>query len=302
VGLEAPNGQPGAAGLAAAQGHDGVPGSDGAPGVPGTTGDSNLSSQGGTISSQPRVIGITSPPPSSVPPGATFGLTATVEDSSGQVDTSFNGDITLELVNPPSGAALSGPVTVRAVSGVAVFSGLSLNLAHNGYQLEVTSGGLSLASVSLNVVGSTSPPTPPTIIGELPLFSRKPNKHHKPVGKPVLTGFEIEFSTTMNPATAGNASNYQVAWISTKRVKKKPMQVLHPVPISVQYNAASDSVNLLLAGTQAFKDGGQITVVAAAPGGVSSALGVLLDGNNQGTPGDNGVFAILPKARGITRA
>ena len=142
---------------------------------------------------------------------------------------------------------------------------------------------------------STPPPSPPTIIGEIALFSRKLNKHHKPVGKPVLTGFEIIFSTAMNPATAGSASNYKVDSISTKRVKKKPVQVLHPVPITVKYSAASDSVSLLLKGSQAFATGGKITVVAAPTGGVSSALDVLLDGNDL-------VFSILSKARGITRA
>jgi hypothetical protein len=153
----------------------------------------------------------------------------------------------------------------------------------------------------VNVAASSPPPLPPTIIGELPVFSRKLNKQHKPAGKQVLTGFEIEYSTTMNPATTGNPSNYQVDWISIRRVKKKQVQVLHPLPISVQYTAATDSVELLLNGSQAFTKGGQITVIGTAPGGVSSAAGVLLDGNNQGMPGDNGVFMILTKARGVAR-
>jgi hypothetical protein len=105
----------------------------------------------------------------------------------------------------------------------------------------------------------------------------------------------------MNPATARNANNYQVDWISTRRVKKKLTQVLHPLAIRVDYNAATDSVDLMLAGKQAFTDGGQITVVAGPPGGVSSSAGVFLDGNNEGLAGDNGVFSISAKARGIAR-
>jgi hypothetical protein len=150
--------------------------------------------------------------------------------------------------------------------------------------------------------GSTPKPTPPTIISEQPLFTRKLNKRHKPVGKPVLTGFELDFSTAMTPATAGNANNYQVAWMSSRRVKKKVTQVAHPVPFRVQYDAATHAVSLLLAGKQAFAQGGQITVIASPPVGVSDASGVLLDGNDQGNAGANGVFTILPKARGITRA
>jgi hypothetical protein len=68
----------------------------------------------------------------------------------------------------------------------------------------------------------------------------------------------------------------------------------------VQYTDSNDSVSLLLIGKQAFTKGGQITVIAAPPDGVSSAAGVSLDGNDEGVAGDNGAFTILPKARGIT--
>ena len=129
------------------------------------------------------------------------------------------------------------------------------------------------------------------------LFTRKFNKRGKPVGKPVLSGFELEFNTAMNSATAGNASNYQLGWTSTKKVKKKVVTILHPVTFRVQYSNSNESVSLLLSGKQAFAKGGQITVIAAQPNGVSSASGVLLDGNDAGIAGDNGLFTILPKAR-----
>jgi RHS repeat-associated protein/uncharacterized repeat protein (TIGR01451 family) len=141
------------------------------------------------------------------------------------------------------------------------------------------------------------PPAPPVITGEKPLFTRKLNKKHKPV----LTGFSIGYSAAMSPATAGNAANYQVDWISTKRVKRKQVQVLHRVPIRVIYDAADQSVSLLLSGKQAFAQGGRITVISTPPSGVTSAAGVLLDGNNEGQPGDNGTFKILPRARGVQR-
>ena len=157
------------------------------------------------------------------------------------------------------------------------------------------------AAEATTTVNNSPPPPPPEIIGEQALFTRKLNKKHKPVGKPVLTGFSIDYIAAMDPATAGNAANYQVDWISTKLVKRKRAQVLHPVPIRVVYNALDQSVSLLLSGKQAFAQGGRITVISTPPGGVSSAAGVLLDGNDEGQPGDNGTFTILPRARGVQR-
>jgi hypothetical protein len=121
------------------------------------------------------------------------------------------------------------------------------------------------------------------------------------VGKPTLSGFLIEYSQAMQPSTAGNAGNYQVDWVSLKHSKGKTVKVFHPVPVSVQYDPASHSASVLLGSRQAFAQGGQITILATAPHGVSSTSGALLDGNNQGAGGDNGVFTILPKARGISR-
>ena len=50
----------------------------------------------------------------------------------------------------------------------------------------------------------------------------KRNKKGKPVGKPVVS-FVFQFSAAMDPATAGDANNYQVDWTSTKKVKKKTL-------------------------------------------------------------------------------
>ena len=171
----------------------------------------------------------------------------------------------------------------------------TITAAYNG---DANFAASSTVSISQTIRVS---PDGPTIIGEQALFTRKLNKKHKPVGKPVLAGFVLDFSTAMDPATAGNAANYQVDWISTRRVKRKKVQVLHPVPIRAVYNAVDHSISLLLSGKQAFAKGGQITVIAAPPGGVSSASGVLLDGNDEGQAGDNGTFTILPRARGIDR-
>ena len=162
-------------------------------------------------------------------------------------------------------------------------------------------GGSSAMAQGTIQVSPIQPLPPPVIIREQALFLRKLNKHGKPVGRPVLAGFSLDYSSAMNSATVGNANNYQVDWISTKRVKKKVVNVLHPIPVTVQYRAGANSVSLLLSSKQTFAHGGQITVIASPPNGVSSAAGILLDGGDEGHAGDNGVFTILSKARGITR-
>jgi hypothetical protein len=191
------------------------------------------------------------------------------------------------------------------------YSFYSVAYSYTGFLQQVPKSPQATTTVSSSSGGHSPSPTtpspttpsptpPPTIVGEEVLFSRNLNKHHKPVGKPILSGFKIRFSSAMNPARAGNAANYQVDWTSTKRVGKKLKTMLHPVPISVQYDDATHSVSLLLRGKQAFANGGEITVIATPPDGVSDASGLPLDGGGIGTAGDDGVLTILKKAKGIS--
>ena len=64
-------------------------------------------------------------------------MTVSVENSQGQVDTTFEGPVTAVLSTNPTAATLGGTVTVDAHNGVAVFSGLTVNhgrqrLCHRG--------------------------------------------------------------------------------------------------------------------------------------------------------------------------
>ena len=105
-------------------------------------------------------------------------------------------------------------------------------------------------------VPSTHPPHHPVIIGEQPLFSRKTNKKGRPVGKPVLAGFEFEFSSPLNPASATNSANYQVDNVTEKRVKKKVERILEPITkFNVSYS--NDAVTIALARRETFKTGGR---------------------------------------------
>ncbi len=100
---------------------------------------------------------LSSPPPASLCPGQLFGVTATFEDSFGNVATGFSGAVNLSLASSPPGGALAGTLTANASAGLASFSNLAIDLAGAGYTLQVTSGSLSASSASIvvNVVQAT---------------------------------------------------------------------------------------------------------------------------------------------------
>jgi hypothetical protein len=96
-------------------------------------------------------LAVTGSPPR-VTVGADFPVTVAAQDPFGNVDTNFNGSVTLSLANNPGGAALGGDLTATAVNGVASFSNLTLDSPGNGYTLQAASPGLSAATTGpLNV-------------------------------------------------------------------------------------------------------------------------------------------------------
>ena len=98
---------------------------------------------------------VTDQPPQSVAAGAGFGLTVAAEDPDGQVDTVFNGPVTLALGNNPGGGTLGGTLTATAVNGVATFSGLSINQTGDGYTLLATSTSLPSVTTTTRPVNVT---------------------------------------------------------------------------------------------------------------------------------------------------
>jgi hypothetical protein len=112
----------------------------------GLAGDTDAFNVGGD-----RLV-VTTEPPTSVAPKATFGFTVSIEDGLGTVDPNFKGPITVALATNPSGATL-----------VATFSGLALSKAGTGYVIFAATG----ADV---VAGLTSPfdasaPARPSAVG-----------------------------------------------------------------------------------------------------------------------------------------
>ena len=133
-------------------------------------------------------------------------------------------------------------------------------------------------------------------MGESVVINQKFNKKHKPIGKATLSGYTITFSTAMDQTALANHANYQVALKVIKKVKvgKKKVSrrtVLQPIGFSVS-QVTSNSVTLKLAGNQKFPKGGQITVIAAPPGGVDNTSHVFL--------AHNGILTISPAGKRIT--
>jgi len=111
------------------------------------------------------------PPPYMVA-GADFGLGIVAEDVYGNRATQFTGNVSIALLNDPSGAVLSGgPLTVAATAGVANFQAnfTTLDMAQSGYTIQATSNGL--APVTTGVITVTpAPATHLVVLSEPPAF------------------------------------------------------------------------------------------------------------------------------------
>jgi hypothetical protein len=110
-------------------------------------------------------------------------------------------------------------------------------------------------------------------------------------------GLEPQFNTALDASRAQDSGNYTL----TETVKHGRRSSAHAVAIQAIYDSATDSVGLMFVGKAPFTKGRQLVVNAKPPGGIDSTSGTALDGNNEGVPRDNGVFVILPRARGVTR-
>ena len=72
-------------------------------------------------------------------------VTVAVADTMSNIVTSFTGPVALAFDINPTGATLGGTTTVSAISGVATFSGLSINLTSggtSGYRLRATAAAV----------------------------------------------------------------------------------------------------------------------------------------------------------------
>src|SRR5437667_176154 len=84
-------------------------------------------------------------------------LTLQVQDANGNVVTTSQASATVAIGTNPGGGTLGGTTIVSAVSGVATFSGLSIDKTGTGYTLAATSTGLTSATSSaFNITPGTA--------------------------------------------------------------------------------------------------------------------------------------------------
>jgi predicted outer membrane repeat protein len=195
--------------------------------------------------------------------GSDFMSQSVVDWNSAPLATIYVSSTELTATVPASDLASAGKNTIT-VTNPAIDGG--------------TSGG-----VTFQVVNSPTPtpkPTPELILGVEPVFRRKTNRKGKPVGKPVVTGFLLDFSAPLDPAAASNPANYQIDLVTTKKVRKTVKRFLHPLPnFAVSYTPSELAADLNLGSAQTFPTGGRITVLA----GVTSGSGTVLEGTTEFT-------------------
>ncbi len=141
----------------------------------------------------------TAEPPTTAATGQPFGLTVTVDDPSGQVDSNYNGTVTLTLLpNLSYLATLGGTLTVMAQNGVANFTGLTLDQTGTGFQIVATTDDqTSTATTPIAIVQSTpvAVAKPTTIVAEQVLYAGKGRHRH-------VDGFELVISSALDSTRA----------------------------------------------------------------------------------------------------
>jgi hypothetical protein len=148
-----------------------------------------------------------------------------------------------------------------------------------------TNGMVAVAGPSLAFAVNAQSIQSPVIIGEQAIIARKMNKKGKPVGKPVLQGFTLEFSGPMG-SSAGDRADYSLEAIVSKATKKKPAK-LRSVEFTVAYTLSDDNtVTINVAGNPTFANGGLLVVGDA----VTSSAGATLSGNNSFSIGKKGTI------------
>lgn len=94
----------------------------------------------------PAQLAITAEPTDGIAGAALTPLVVEIRDANGFVVTTANNPVTVALETDPSGVnPLGGTLMVAAVNGIATFSDLTLDVAAQGYVLNVTAAGLTSA-------------------------------------------------------------------------------------------------------------------------------------------------------------
>jgi hypothetical protein len=209
------------------------------------------------------------PQPASVQAGAGFGLVVDAVDAFGNIDPSFSGPVNVALASNPDGETLAGTTSESATAGVAKFSGLTLDIASGSFSLiaSTTTGLPSVTTAATAVAPKLVINVTPT--ADVTITSSKSKKT-------VITVITVQYSTTMDQASAVASSNYQLFATAIKVKKKKRTTVSTKVAPTIAFVQSTNTVTLTVKGRKnAFPTGGKLTIVAA-PNGVHSQAGVFL--------------------------
>jgi len=125
-------------------------------------------------------------------------VTVEIEDIFGNIVTTDNGTVTLQINSGPTTSTLTGVVTVNFVNGVATFPGISIDTAGN-YTLSATDGTRTSTPTKSFTISPDTNATPVLV------FSQEPNgttSHNTSLTPPLAVSVEDEFGnviTTLNP-------------------------------------------------------------------------------------------------------
>ena len=240
------------------------------------------------------------------PTGATAGanispaVTVLVQDTNGNTVTTDSSSVTLAIGTNPGSGTLSGLTTVAAVSGIAVFSDLSIDKTGTGYTL--TAGDGSLAGATSSGFNITADAAARLVFGQQPINTTAGASINPAVtvlvqdlyGNTALSDTSnVTLAITTNPGggtfsgTATVAAASGVATFSNLSLNKAGSGYVLTATDGTLASAASNGFNIT-AGTAAQLAFGQQPTNTAAGASISPAVTVLVqDANGNTVPTDS---------------
>jgi virginiamycin B lyase len=171
-------------------------------------------------------------------PGAEPGSIVTGADGNVYFTLYFggSGDSAIGMINPATLVVTETPTPTQA-SGA---TGIAVGADGKIWFTETSNASLGILAPSL---------TPSLTLSDSVLFAGTGVHRH-------VLGFELDFSSPLDPRTASKSKNY----VLTQLVKKGDRVIAQSLPIKVRYNSKTDRVDVLLKQAAAFSDGGKLRV------------------------------------------
>jgi streptogramin lyase len=122
------------------------------------TGLSSISSSPITVALAASKLAVEAQPPATVGAGQAFAVAFEAVDSNGNLDTSYNGPISVTTGVNPTGVSLGGTTLLGATNGIATFSTLTLSEPGPGYTIQGSDPNGVLNPISSSAFTVTSGP------------------------------------------------------------------------------------------------------------------------------------------------